>query len=59
MRGGDGTSMWADLKKNGQVSVFVGGFVCMCPSDIVIWKFWKLFKPILNQNDKKIQFVSV
>lgn len=22
MRGGDGTSMWADLKKNGQVSVF-------------------------------------
>lgn len=25
MRGGDGTSMWADLKKNGQVSVGWGG----------------------------------
>lgn len=27
MRGGDGTSMWADLKKNGQVSVYYGGCV--------------------------------
>lgn len=30
MRGGDGTSMWADLKKNGQVSASLGGFVLQC-----------------------------
>ena len=29
MRGGDGTSMWADLKKNGQVSVGVMGRKCL------------------------------